>query len=259
MKPDMAFDIINQCYDLGVNSLKFNHRGEPTMHPMFRAITDLAREFANGSTFIDRITNSNFNFPINREDIFNGLCNQTKVKVSFDSFRKEIFESQRKGSNYEKTIANIDKFYHYEGRDNVLVVQSVRTKRNWDEDLESEIKKRWPSAVASIRDVVEGRTQQKDYSDILVKDRSQDRKPCQQAFVRLVIGHDGKVMPCCPDIGSKLVIGDVNDRSVYDIFNSYTAKILRRSLKSGDAFLYDPCRTCPSHESYKGFKPKWNS
>lgn len=229
------------------------------MHPMFNAITALAKGLAHGSTFIDRITNSNFNFSFNREDIFHGLCNQTKVKVSFDSFDKEIFESQRKGSNYEKTIANIDKFYSYPGRDNILVVQSVRTQRNKDEDLEHEIKKRWPSAVASIRDVVQGRTQDKSYSDILVRARETDRKPCQQAFVRLVIAHDGRVSPCCPDIGNKLVIGDVKEQKISEIFNSYTAKLIRRGLKDGSAFALDPCKTCPSHESYKGHKPNWNS
>jgi radical SAM protein with 4Fe4S-binding SPASM domain len=259
MSKELAFKIIKESADIGVHSLKFNYRGESTMNKHFWEITDYAKQLAHGSTFIDRLTNSNFNFRLDREDIFRGLCNQTKVKVSFDSFIKHIFEKQRKGSRYEATLANIDKFYHYPGRKTELVIQSVRTMFNKDEDLNHEIKKRWPSATASVRDVVEGRIN-KDLSDTVVTKRDADnRQSCIQAHARLMIAWDGKVGVCCPDIGNKIVIGDANKEHVLDIWNSAEAYNMRDSLKTGSAFLQDPCRTCPSFERYKNFKPLCNS
>lgn len=259
MKAELAFKIIDEAYALGVNSLKFNYRGESTMNPHFHAITKRARDLAHGSVFIDRLTNSNFNFRIDRDDIFDGLANQTKVKVSFDSFIPHIFEQQRKGSDYAKTIANINKFYNLAGRKTRLVIQSVRTQANKDEDLHYEIKKRWPDAEASVRDVVEGRVG-RDLSKVVVKKRDDShRQSCLQAHARLMIHHDGKVGACCPDIGGKIVLGDANHMTVGELFNSVQARSLRVMLKNKDAFQLDPCKGCSSFESYRGFKPNWES
>lgn len=259
MSRELAFKVIREAADMGVNSLKFNFRGESTMNPHFEEITAYAKSLARGATFIDRITNSNFNFKNDREDIFRGLCNQTKVKVSFDSFIKEVFEKQRRGSNYERTIENIDKFYQYPGRENILVIQSVRTLLNKDEDLKHEIKKRWPNALASVRDCVEGRTQ-RDTSEFVEKYLDQDnRQSCLQAHVRLMVHWDGKVSACCPDITGKLILGDANTEHLKDIFNSPKAEKLRTSLNNKTAFAYSPCKSCPSFESYSGFKPAWDS
>lgn len=259
MSTELAMRAIKESAELGVNSLKFNGRGESTLHKDFEKITSYAKSLAHGSTFIDRITNSNFNFPYDKESIFLGLCNQTKVKVSFDSFRKEIFEKQRKGSNYENTLANMNKFYNYPIRDNTFVVQAVRTQLNKDEDLEHEIKSRWPEATPSIRDCVEGRIN-KDLSETIIKKRDdQERQTCVQAHARLVVHWDGRVAPCCPSIDNSLIIGDLNKESVIDVWKSKAAYDLRKSLLDKTAFEKHPCKGCSSFESWAGWKPVWNS
>ncbi len=259
MDKNLALTLITEAGELGVHSIKYNYRGESTMHPSFEEITFHAKRLAKGSTFLDRLTNSNFNFRYDREDIFRGLCNQTKVKVSFDSFRKDIFEQQRKGSKYEATLKNIEKFYNYPGRKTSIVIQSVRTNLNKDEDLAWEIKRRWPEAVASVRDCVEGRVN-KDLSTVVVRQRDEsERQSCLQAHVRLIVHHDGKVGGCCPDIGGKIILGDATRESIYEIFNSEPAKQIRKTLKNKSAFNLDPCKTCSSFETFKGFKPPWDS
>lgn len=259
MKRDLAYKIIEEGAELGVHSFKTNFRGESTLNPIFEDVTAHAKRLSRGMTYMDRITNSNFQFNENREDIFRGLCNQTKVKVSFDSFIKEIFETQRFGSKYERTIKNIDKFYNYPGRKNELVIQSVRTMQNKDEDLEHEIKRRWPSATASIRDVVGGRVSG-DLSDVIVKERDfANRQPCVQAFARLMVRWDGKVGACCPDIKGEIVLGDSKIQHLREIWNSTEAYNLRMELKNKTAFERDPCKTCSSFESYSGYTAPWNS
>lgn len=259
MSLNLATKIISEAKELGVNSIKMNYRGESSMNPYFYEITNCARLAASGSTFIDRVMNSNFNFDIKREDIFEGLLNLTKVKVSFDSFRKEIFEKQRRGSNYEKTLANIEKFYNYPNRKTELVIQSVRTKLNADEDLKHEIKKRFPSATSSVRDVVEGRVK-KDLTDFLHRRRDySERQSCIQAHARLIVHWDGKVVPCCPSITDDLVIGDLNTQSIKEVWTSKKAILLRKSLLDKSAFKTDPCKNCSSYETFKGYKAPWLS
>lgn len=259
---DTAEKIITQCAELGVPSLKMNWKGESTVNPIFSRVTKLAKMFANGSTFMDRLTNSNFKFSHTREDIFEGLANQTKVKVSFDSFNPRVFETQRTGGVHAITQKNIDIFYNHPLRKKSgteLIIQAVRTKLNKDEDIYGETKKRWPTALVSIRDMVGGRIEG-DLS--LLENVSRDnreRQSCLQAHVRIIFNHAGLALPCCPAIREDLKIGDINKQSVSEIFNSIEAKNLRSSLKNGDAFLKDPCKRCSSFESFKGTKLPWNS
>jgi radical SAM protein with 4Fe4S-binding SPASM domain len=262
---DLAKSLIEQGAHLGVHSIKYNGRGESTLHPRFRDLTWLGAFYAKqmgGGTYIDRITNSNFYFknPKTRPDIFDGLCNQTKVKVSFDSFIPSVFEYQRTGSEFEVVYDAVDKFYNYPYRKNTeLVIQAVRTKLNKDEDIEFEVKRRWPSATLSIRDMVGGRVD-KDLSDVEnVTREDRPRQTCIQAHARCIVHSDGKVAPCCPAYKGDLIIGDANKQTLDEIFNSILAKTLRIDLKTGRAFDMDPCKTCSSHESYLGYKGKWES
>lgn len=262
MSDELACKIIEQAAHLGVHSLKFNWKGESTLHPRFRDITRFARDWAHGGTFIDRLTNSNFKFPTERYDIFEGLCNQTKVKVSFDSFRADVFETQRAGGVHVLTMNNLIKFHDHPLRARTgtkLVIQAVRTKLNADEDIAGQAKRVFPDAEISIRDMVAGRVE-KDVSHLEHRARDTSaRQSCIQAHVRIIFNHEGKAYPCCPDIGEQLLLGDIREQSLQDIFNGATARRLRGSLKDKSAFESNPCLSCSSHETYAGYKPNWNS
>lgn len=262
MTYDTAQRILWQAAVEGVNSVKMNWRGESTINPHFEDITALARRLAGGSTFIERLTNSNFKFRSDREDIFRGLANQTKVKVSYDSFTREVFEAQRTGGDHAVTTRNIDIFYNHPARrksGTEIVIQAVRTTRNASEDIAALAKKRWPEATISIRDMVTGRLE-KDVSDMAVRQRDpSQRQSCEQAHVRLLFNWKGEAHPCCPAIGEEIKFGSIHENSLLEIFNCATAKQLRKDLVSGLAFESDPCRGCSSFESFKGFKPVWNS
>lgn len=259
MKPETIKAIIRQAADLGVHSIKFNWRGESTLNPFFCGATSMAKRMASGSTFIDRLTNSNFKFDSSRDDIFIGLSHQTKVKVSYDSFIPEVFEGQRHRGDHALTTANIDRFYNWPGRDNILVIQAVRTSRNANEDLEGQCKKRWPSALLSIRDMVQGRVD-RDLSDIVHKERDySERQSCIQAHARLIFDWNGEAVPCCPDIKQGLKLGNIHTKTLKEIFNSERAASLRRDLLSLKAFESSPCKNCSSFETFKGFVPSFDS
>ncbi|HLB42016.1 MAG TPA: SPASM domain-containing protein [Gammaproteobacteria bacterium] len=260
MKYETAEKIILEAAKIGVHSIKFNGKGESTINKDFHKITTLAKSLARGSTFIDRLTNSNFKFATSREDIFQGLCNQTKVKISFDSFDPEVMEKQRAGSIHALAMKNIDYFYNHPNRKNTeIVIQAVRTKLNLNEDIEGQVKKRWPSAGVSIRNMVGGRVNADLTALEHTKRDDSERQSCIQAHARLIFNWDGKANACCPDIREELVMGHIKDNSVKEIFNSIYAKSLRGDLKSQAAFLSDPCKGCSSYETFKGYKAPWNS
>lgn len=260
MQKDIAKLIIADAASLGVNSIKFNYRGEPTLNNNIYEIMSFAKEHAKGSTFIDRIVNSNFKFLSDKEEIFKALCTLTKVKVSFDSFNPEVMETQREGSIHSLAMKNIDIFYNHKDRRNTkLIIQSVRTLLNKDEDILGEAKRRWPEAEVSIRDMVVGRVDS-DLRALEYRERDfSNRQSCLQAHARIIFSHSGLVQVCCPDISSKLTIGNILENSIHEIWNSDKAKQIRKSLLDKSAFENEPCKSCSSYESFKGYKHPWSS
>lgn len=262
---DMAMNVLSEGANLGVNSVKLNFRGEGTLHPKYREIAQYARDLASvhRGSYIDRIANSNFKIhPRVRDNVFEGLACLTKVKVSYDSFKKEVFETQRAKGDHDLTTENIELFYNHPSRvksGTELVLQCVRTQLNADEDFEGEAHRRWPGVKVSVRDMVRGRVD-RDLSSLERRTRREDaRIPCQQAYVRLIVHHDGRVGPCCPSIKGDLIVGDLKRQSILEVFNGEIARQLRKDLKTGKAFEKDPCKTCSSFESYQGFKAPWGS
>ena len=259
MPGETAEKIISEAARCNVHSLKFNWKGEPTLNTEIYSISHFAKSLAKGSRFIDRIINSNFKFNSDRDDIFEALKMMTKVKVSFDSFNANVFEEQRDRGSHGKILDNIDKFYHMKNRDNILVIQAVRTALNKDEDIKTMAERFWPKALVSIRDMVSGRVDS-DLSHIETKKRSFDeRTACIQAFSRLIFNIDGSAFPCCPDTKEEACLGNINELSMRVIWNGDKAKRLRENLTNGLAFNFEPCKSCSSFESFKGYKANFHS
>ena len=259
MHLNLARYIIQQVGDAKIPSVKFNWRGESSLNPDYKNVLHFAADtFENLGYPFDRLINSNFMFVKDRAEIIRAMSRQTKVKVSFDSFIPAVYEHQRKWGIHKNVLRNIDDFYNLDSGA-YLVIQAVRTKANYDEDIAGEIKRRWPKAGISIRNVVAGRNEI-DTSELIDDTRvGKGRIPCRQAFVRLIVAHDGNVSPCCPDIKQQLILGDANMDTLVDIFNNDKANALRKSLRDKTAFASDPCKNCSSHESFAGYKPAWNS
>lgn len=251
--------IIVDAAAMQVPSIKLNWKGESTLNPHFYAITEFAKEHADSKTFIERLTNSNFKFSPKREDIFLGLLNQTKVKVSFDSFIPGVMEKQRAGSNPALAEKNISHFYAMPKRKTEIVIQAVRTQLNKDEDIEHEVKKRWPSASVSIRDMVAGRVENSFVEQESIRGRGTERQSCVQAHARLIFNWDGIAFPCCVDITESMPLGNINEENIFRIFNSEPAKRLRTALLDGSAFKCGVCKGCSSFESFKGYRAPWLS
>ena len=130
---------------------------------------------------------------------------------------------------------------------------------NKDEDIYGNVRKRWPEAEVSVRDMVSGR-KETEYDELEVRSRDNSkRQSCIQAHVRVIFNQSGEAYPCCPDVGEQLKLGDIRTQSLKEIFTSELARNLRRDLNSKKAFDSDPCRNCSSFETYKGYRHTFHS
>jgi radical SAM protein with 4Fe4S-binding SPASM domain len=69
------------------------------------------------------------------------------------------------------------------------------------------------------------------------------KSQCFENFYKAFVRYDGRVVPCCEDVRSQIVLGNVAESSLYDVYNSAVAKELRRQHKSAQV-ENKTCRIC---------------
>jgi radical SAM protein with 4Fe4S-binding SPASM domain len=69
------------------------------------------------------------------------------------------------------------------------------------------------------------------------------KRQCFDNFFKVFIRHNGLVVPCCEDMRSHIILGDMNHSSLREIYNSQMAKDLRSQHRSMN-IKNQTCRTC---------------
>ena len=171
------------------------------------------------------------------ESIFDsGLIN---LYVSLDAFKEETYFKQR-GVDYKKIVSNLLNFLEEKKRRKSVLpitrVSFIETKDNKDE----------------LKDFVNFWSDKVDHIDLqklidFNKEVNDDYKPkqwnCIDPFRRVAIVSDGSVLPCCSFWGKNLVLGNIKDSSIMDIWNGEEIDKVRKNLMTDQSSI---CMTCQS-------------
>jgi len=280
MPKKMAFKIIEQAAELGVPALKFNWRGESTLHPDYSeilkyssnqfsvkcghagsphkgrewvnnklgsGISDLAGAFADmRPMFHELLVNTNANCS---KKALPGLMAATKVMVSLDSMDHNTYKIMRRGGDLQKAKEVIWNLV-MQGHKNVWV-RRVMTKDNEHEDFYGDVRKEWGDQVHISEHYCFDRNEAESHE--VVTENHDSRQYCGYPSVRLVVAASGMVYPCCIDLHQEMPLGDINKESLKDIWNGDKIKVLRKELREG-TFQSNICKNCQSWMAYKSPK-----
>jgi len=230
MPTEVAVEVINEAAKLGVPALKFNWRGEPTLHPQFNEIL----MYASKKNFWDIIVNTNGNF---RYSKLAGLSVATKVIFSIDTFDFDLYKQMRKGGDLAKVLLNVN-FLFYNKHKNI-VLRRIITEENKNEDFKGIAKKLITDVKVS-----------EHYAFERVENKKMNipRTYCEYPSQRLVVATNGNVYPCCIDYFETMKLGNIKSDKLIDIWNSKKLVDLRSELKKGN--FQGVCANCTSWLSY---------
>lgn len=68
--------------------------------------------------------------------------------------------------------------------------------------------------------------------------------PCHIPEAVISITHDGNVLPCFEDVKETLIMGNLKEKSLIDIWNSEKYVTFRKHLRTGLRHLYGVCKNC---------------
>ena len=238
---NFAKGLIDQVASYGGYSIKFNWRGEPSLH---KDLIELVR-YAKQKGILEVQMNTN-GIPYNETKI-RGLIEAglDRIIFSVDGASKETYEKIRVGAKYEKLVENIKAFYSLRkelGKSKPLIrVQMVKMNENKDE-VESFLKM-WKPYVDDIK--VNNVTDRGQGNALTAGDRiSVGRTRCPQPWQRMVVAYDGTVMPCCADWYMKWIIGDAKKSDLKEIWKSQKMRKLRQLINELKLDEFEPCKNC---------------
>ncbi|HWQ26864.1 MAG TPA: SPASM domain-containing protein [Chlorobaculum sp.] len=185
------------------------------------------RIFTNGSTLTDDVI-----------DRVSGVRNVIHLWVSLNESEKASYEAKIK-LPFDKTIAKLDALHkRADGGDfHQVIVSRVADGSDADGKFRLFLKERYPlfDCVLLGREDWTGQVSSEEQ-------RRVSSYGCYRWF-EVSIMASGKVALCCMDGEGKHVIGDVNNQSVLDIYNSPRYKKLRQYTNSRIAAV-PPCDQC---------------
>lgn len=265
MNPDLCYNILDQCAELGVPSVKFNWRGEPLLNPKLPEFIRYAKQ----KGILDTIINTNAVTLYEkkaRQIIESGL---DLMIYSFDGGSKDSYEKMRPGRfdkvNFEDVYKNIKKFTKIRDEMGAVFprtkIQMILTEDTFDEqekfldlfgdyvddvsvkayterggdisDLDSTTLDKTKSFISTNNLSLNTPYWKDNNGDIYI---SEYRLPCEQIFQRMMVTTDGSVAMCCYDWGVEYPIGYVDQKSI-DNGDSEYKKVLLSVEKNKKGFI----------------------
>lgn len=231
-----AIRIITEAAKIGIPAIKFNWRGESTLHPDFVQILGYAGGLAQ---FHDIIINTNGNYESYK--MF-GLAHCTKVIFSLDSFKPEIYIKMRVGGILGRVLTNIRQLLNH-SKSTKIIVRRVITELNKNDDFKADCKKYFGNAVECSEHYAFDRSSKTNKNLLKIQ-----RVYCGYPSQRLVIDYKGDVFPCCVDYFEKMKIGSIHKNTLEYLWSCIYIHTLRNKLKSNT--YTNTCKYCTSWASY---------
>jgi len=235
--------VIDQAASFGIRRVNLNRFGEPLLHPEVASMVRYAKE--KGIKEVSFVTNGMLLDERKASAIIDAGLD--KITISIDGATADTFEKIRVGCKYPKVTENVERFLELRGRKGVAkpyVQISTLLMQDTLHELDRVIE-RWRPLVDEIR---LGPALQ--YGNValnpLVPRSGLSRKPypCSELFWRLIIFWNGDTTVCCEDINGALVVGNVRESSIRELWNSEKIRRIRRLHLKKEFSALPVCEAC---------------
>jgi MoaA/NifB/PqqE/SkfB family radical SAM enzyme len=233
-----------------VKALHLHKDGEPLTHPKFCDMVLAARRSANIEKIETTTNGVLLNPELNRRLVDTGI---DRIKISVYGLSTGGFKENTKASvDFDRYVANIADLYGR--RKNTKLYIKIM-----EEGLSEAEKETFLTTFGNIADVVffehcvdtwpdfsfdEGGNLVASDVGVMGQSVRPYKKVCPQPFFNFTVCADGRVTACCADWQVKLVVGDIRQSSLTDIWHGKEFNDLRLMMLRGERACHSLCGQC---------------
>jgi len=230
--------IIDEAFEGGTKAITIASRGEPTLHPKLGEML----EYCNDKFFEVKL---NTNATRLNEKLIHKILQSdvTDMVFSVDSYEKKEYESIRVRGIFDDVLSNIKKFKEikeksYPNSKCATRVSGVKFDSNQNQQKFKEFWERYVEHVVMVE--IENRWDTYNNPTEIA-----GTNPCDYLWERMYVWFDGICNPCDTDYKSELSVGNIQKKSLREIWNGEEYSKLRSlHLDSKRSQCY-PCDRCP--------------
>lgn len=181
------------------------------------------------------------------------------IRFSIDGYTKETFEKIRKGLNFEEIRENCLNFIRLRNEHGSKPVVQIRMALQSNNAHEEEAWKHYWLERVSSGDIVTSKkihswgNQLKSYSDDEYRINKYSYVPCISPWSTMVIHFDGKVPLCGCDYNNVYALGDINNQSIKEIWQSEAYNRIRKIHSDGKRNEIPLCKGCNVWDIYEKY------
>jgi len=239
--PEIFEKVLEECSANHLPSMKFNYRGEPTMN---RHLVDMIRK-AKDAGIIEVQFNTNgvlVNETLARSLIEYGL---DRIKFSIDGVSPEVYRKIR-GTDYQNVVDNVRNLVRIRDEQG-LIRPIVQVQMVFMQDNKEEVVRFFRFWKKIVNKIGFSRYRSKERlidDERRVSEAPLVRVPCSQLWQRLLVTYDGQILMCCGDHKALNPLGNINEMSLKDAWNSKKLATIREMHLNNESEKIPACAIC---------------
>jgi radical SAM protein with 4Fe4S-binding SPASM domain len=228
------------------------HGGEPLLNKKFYQMASSVRNLSS-KLLIKTVTNG---MSLSERNISNLLsCGLNEIEISLDGISPTESEEVRVKSDTAKIVENLKNLIVARDNANLNLTISVATtqflRSKLDVSKPEMLNVKTPSWLINLfGDSVNYKPTiamkwphmkvGEEYELVLAD--GQDKNQCDHTINTITVRSNGDIVPCCYDLTSQMVLGNVMEQPLFTIFNGSKYKELRTSIQNKD--YISACQNC---------------
>lgn len=253
MPEEVVQALVNNIEKYKIPGVRFIRWGEPTLHPDYLSI--LKRVKKTGA-FIHINTNGSL---LDREQIRQLIeMELDSMKFSFQGADEGTYNEMREGGDYNRLLSIVremselrgDRLFPYIQISTTLTAETAEQIENFKADI-GEYCDYYNVGYTKLNhlDVDKMNIDDKEKKKIRKLQEQETihhvyRETCNEAFDKLSINWNGDVTLCCSDYDNFMIVGNIMDMDLKQIFNSRIADMYREMIVKKQYGKIKCCSTC---------------
>lgn len=229
--------VLDEAITYGAQKVSLENYGETFLDPH---IFDRASYARSRGLEVYTITNGSL---LTTESCTSIVSLFNKIRISLYGMSKDVYDAIHRGLSFEAVTGNIERLF------------KAREKSRSDINIEIYflLMQENKHQMRAFLDKYEGRAdavsvwRPHNWGDGRTFRQPLDTKKvtCRRPAIGPVqVQWDGLVVPCCFDYDSRIVLGDLNTQTLYDVLHSKEYNDLRKAHETGDFSKYPFCNVC---------------
>lgn len=252
MCDDIYMKILNEIKEYET-PLRFIRWGEPTLHKNFVEYIKKAKELGIMCHF-----NTNGSLLTREQCIELVDIGLDSMKFSFQGIDEKSYKEMRNNDYFDQLLSTIkmlydirnDKPYPYIHVSTTITYETSEQVNKFKNEVEkySDLVTVGRTILEHINlDMIKLNEEAKKTLTRLKNEESvvkQHLKCCPEVFDKLSVNWDGTVSACCADSDNKMIIGDIKENTLLEIWNSDEMNNYRKILSEKRYDEIELCKTC---------------